>query len=380
MPTKSKPAPTRRSIPIIDLGGEYLALKKKIDAAISRVLASGSYILGEETQRLEADIAAYCGVRHGIGVNSGTDAILIALRALDIGPGDEVIVPSMTFIATAEPVVQLGGKPVFADIDSNTYNIDPARVESAITPRTKAIIAVHLYGQPADLKALTAIADAKGIPLIEDMAQALGAEYNGKKVGGFGRMACISFYPTKNLGAYGDAGMVLTSDDALARRLRGLRNHGAQIKYHHDENGYNTRLDEVQAAILRVKLPLLDAWNKKRMELAQVYSRTLADTPVRLPQAAPGGKHIFHLYSICTPQRDALQTWLSEQGISSATHYPKPLHLQTAFKSLGGKPGDYPNGERLARETLSLPLYPQLTSKDIASVSAAVTNFFQHAR
>jgi dTDP-4-amino-4,6-dideoxygalactose transaminase len=376
MPARHKTAASLAPIPIIDLGGEYLSLKKQIDAAVARVLQSGSYVLGEETRLFEHEIASYGGVKHAIGVNSGTDAILLALRALNIGPGDEVIVPAMTFIATAEPIVQLGATPVFADIDSKTYNLDPHQVQTKITRKTKAIIAVHLYGQPADMDSLLLLAKSQNIPLIEDMAQALGASYKGKKVGSFGAMACLSFYPTKNLGACGDAGMVLTSDDALARRLRGLRNHGAQVKYHHDEIGYNSRLDEIQAAILRIKLPLLDGWNKKRMELAHLYSKSLSNAPVQHPQAAPEGKHIFHLYSICTPQRDALQTWLGQQGISSATHYPKPLHLQTAFKVLGGKPGDYPQSERLAKETLSLPLYPTLSPKDILRVVLAVRSFF----
>jgi dTDP-4-amino-4,6-dideoxygalactose transaminase len=373
---KAKPARAGAPIPLINLIEEYRSLKKKIDAAVIRVLSSGSYVLGEEARRLEDEVAAYCSARFGIGVNSGTDAILLALRALDIGPGDEVLVPAMTFIATAEPVVQLGATPVFVDIEPTTYTIDPKHAQSKITSRTKALIAVHLYGQPADMDALSAIAAKHDLPIIEDMAQAIGAEWRGRRVGGLGRMACLSFYPTKNLGAYGDAGMILTSDESLAFRLRRLRNHGARVKYDHEESGYNSRLDELQAAVLRIKLTQLDRWNQKRTQWAEDYDRLLKDLPLRLPYRGSERKHVFHLYSVCTPVRDALNAFLHENGIHSAMHYPKPLHLQTAFKYLAGKPGDYPHSERLARETLSLPLYPQLSKYDIRRVAETIERFF----
>ena len=374
---KTKTRTKQKPVPVIDLGGEYLSIKKKIDAAVTRVLASGSYILGEETKRFEEELARYCEASFAVGVNSGTDAILLALRALDIGPGDEVIVPAMTFIATAEPVVMLGAKPVFVDIDPQTYTIDPRQVEESLSEHTKAIIAVHLYGQPADMEALADIANANQIPLIEDMAQAIGSGFSGKRVGGIGTLACVSFFPTKNLGAYGDGGAVLTSDDTLAFRLRILRNHGAKVKYDHEELGYNTRLDEVQSAILRIKLDYLDRWNLSRIKLAHEYSRQLSKLPVHTPTCASNRTHVYHLYSVRTAKRDELRAYLQEQGIQTGMHYPKPLHLQTAFKSLGGKPGDHPHSERLAKETVSLPLYPQLTKPALHRVVETVESFFK---
>lgn len=374
---KSKTVSRQKPIPVIDLAADYRALKSKIDAAVGRVLASGSYILGEETRHLEEALAVYCGTRHAVAMNSGTDAIHLALRALGVGPGDEVILPAMTFIATAEPVAQLGARPVFADIDSRTYTLDPAAIEKKISPRTKAIIAVHLYGQPAEIDALQALAANHRIPLIEDMAQAIGSDYKGKKVGGFGTLACLSFYPTKNLGAAGDGGMVLTSDENLAFRLRRLRNHGARVKYDHEELGYNSRLDELQAAILRVKLSSLERWNQKRIALAKEYTAALRALPLQLPYSANDRKHVFHLFSVCTPHRDALHGFLKDHQIHSGIHYPKPLHLQAVFKSLGGKPGDFPNSERLANETLSLPLHPHLRRNEIQRVAGAVRDFFK---
>jgi dTDP-4-amino-4,6-dideoxygalactose transaminase len=270
----------------------------------------------------------------------------------------------------------LGAQPVFVDIDPKSYTLDPRQVEEKITGNTKAIIAVHLYGQAADMEALADIAIANEIPLIEDMAQAIGARFQGKRVGGLGSLACLSFYPTKNLGAYGDAGAILTSDESLAFELRRLRNHGARVKYDHEVLGYNSRLDEVQAAILRIKLTQLEKWNQKRIELAQEYNRLLAKLPVHTPICAPMRKHVYHLYSICTPKRDALRAFLQEQGIQSGMHYPKPLHLQPVFKEFGGKMGDFPHSERLAQETLSLPLYPQMSKKDVHRVVEAIDKFF----
>jgi dTDP-4-amino-4,6-dideoxygalactose transaminase len=296
---------------------------------------------------------------------------------LGIGPGDEVIVPAMTFIASAEPVALLGARPVFVDIDPQTYTLDPQKVATRINSRTKALIVVHLYGQPANVDALLEMAEHHKIALIEDMAQALGSAWRGKKVGGFGKIACLSFYPTKNLGAIGDAGMILTSDLALAGHARRLRNHGAALKYEHDEAGYNSRLDELQAAILRVKLPWLDRWNRSRIQGATEYNRLLQGLPITLPYAAPLAKHIYHLYTICTPRRDALAAYLQDQGIHSAVHYPKPLHLQKAFQSLGGRIGEFPCAERLSRETLSLPLHPHMTSQDIKRVAQAVKEFYK---
>lgn len=369
---------TRRTVPIIDLGKEYLSLQKEIDAALHRVLISGSYILGSETDHFEKELAAYCGVSHAVGVNSGTDALMMAYRALNLRPGDEIIMPAMSFIATVEPAILLGVKPVFVDIDPISLTLKASEVRAKITAKTKAVVAVHLYGQCADMDELMRICDEKKLSLVEDMAQAIGSAYKGRKAGAFGRLACLSFFPTKNLGAFGDAGAVLTSSPELAERLKSLRNHGAKIKYHHDEVGYNSRLDEVQSAILRVKLPHLDSWNKKRREFAAHYDRLLSDLPIERPQQADDRMHIYHLYSIQTPKRDALKVFLEKEGISTGLHYPKPLHLQEALKSFGGKTGDFPVSEKLAQQTLSLPLYPFMTADDVAYVSEAIKRFFQN--
>lgn len=365
------------NIPIIDLGKEYLSLKPEIARAIERVLAGGSYILGQETQEFEKELAAYCGVKHAIGVNSGTDAIHLALRTLEIGPGDDVILPAMSFIATAEPIVLLGARPVFVDIDPRTYTLDPEKVKQKITPKTKAIIAVHLYGQPADMETLSKISVQARVPLIEDMAQAIGAEQGGKRAGGFGVLACLSFFPTKNLGACGDGGAVLTSSHELAERLRQLRNHGAKIKYHHEAIGYNSRLDEIQSAILRIKLKHLEAWNDQRQKLAIVYSQELSNLPLTLPFEAKERKHVYHLYSIQTPQRDSLRDYLAKKRIATGLHYPTPLHLQPALKFLGGKRGDYPRSEQLADQTLSLPLHPHMSIDHVHRVVQSIRTFFK---
>jgi dTDP-4-amino-4,6-dideoxygalactose transaminase len=374
-PSSSLP-PTQ--IPIIDLAAEYQSLRAPIQEALERVLASGLFILGRETQYFEQELAAYNQVTFAIGVNSGTDAILLALRALGIGPGDEVIVPAMSFIATVEPIVLLGARPVFADIDPVTYNIDAAQAAKKVTAKTKALIAVHLYGQPADMDALVSLTRTHKIALVEDMAQAISAEFDGKKVGTFGVAACLSFFPTKNLGAYGDGGAVLTSDAQMAQRLCRLREHGAAIKYQHEEVGYNSRLDELQAAILRVKLPYLDRWNHERAELAQKYTALLGDA-VTVPACGPKRKHIYHLYSIQTPRRDGLRQYLSERGIATGLHYPVPLHLQTALRQFGGQKGDYPVAEQLAQRVLSLPLYPQMTLDQLQTVAMSVRDFFRTA-
>lgn len=309
-------------------------------------------------------------------MNSGTDAVLLALRALDIGPGDEVIVPAMTFIATAEPIELLGAKPVFADIDPVTYTISAKEVAKKITKRTRAVMVVHLYGQPADLTEILQVTQKHRVPLIEDMAQSLGAEYKKRRVGSFGQLACVSFFPTKNVGAYGDAGAVLTPNPALAERVRRLRSHGAAVKYYHEEVGYNSRLDEIQAAILRVKLKHAVSWNKARGELAERYNQLLAGLPVGLPRIAPDRSHVYHLYSIRVSHRDELRTFLEEKGVVTGLHYPLPLHLQPAFKQWKGKPGDFPESEGLAKETLSLPLYPHLKPQQQKLVADAIRAFF----
>ncbi len=369
-------SPLNQSVLVTDLGKEYGLLREEIDEAVHRVLSSGSYILGPESQAFEKDLAAYCGTGFAVGVNSGTDAILLALRALDIKANDEVIVPAMTFIATAEPVAQLGARPIFVDIDPVSYTMDPSAVRQKLSPRTKAIIAVHLYGQPADLDELSRIAKEAHVPLIEDMAQAIGSEYRGKKVGSFGLMACLSFFPTKNLGACGDGGAVLTSSRDLSERLNSLRGHGAKVKYHHEEVGYNTRLDDLQAAILRVKLKHLDAWNSKRRTFAAAYGTSLTASPLQLPKELPERLHTYHLYAVKAPERDALRSFLDKRQIASGLHYPLPLHLQPAFAYLGEKAGAYPESEALADNMVSLPLYPHMGAGDVAAVAAAINEFY----
>jgi dTDP-4-amino-4,6-dideoxygalactose transaminase len=364
------------NVPIVDLGREYREIRRQLDPVLRRIFTSGGYILGQEGEAFEKELARYCGVGFAVGVNSGTDAILIALMALGIGPGDEVLVPAMTFIATAEPVALLGARPVFVDIENPSYGMDPKLLEQRLTPRTKAIIAVHLYGQPASLDPLIRLAANRNIPLVEDMAQAIGSTYKGKMVGSFGRISCVSFFPTKNLGACGDGGAVLTSDPALHERVRALRNHGAKIKYHHDFVGLNSRLDEIQAAVLRLKLARLNIWNEKRAKWAKAYNVAFKDLPVKLPETAPERKHIYHLYSIRSTRRDELKSFLEKNGIPSGLHYPAPLHLQPAFASWGGRAGDFPESEALAAETLSLPLFPHMTAREHRQVVKAVRSFF----
>ena len=369
------PSPSKRTVPIIDLGQEYEAIKKDLTPLLETILRSGSYVLGPELVRFEKDLSQYLGVRHAIGVNSGTDAVGLALKALDIGPGDEVILPAMSFFASVEPIIHLGAKPVFVDIDPVSYGIHVAAISPKITSRTKAILAVHLYGHPADLKGLSQLAKEKKIPLIEDMAQAIGSSYDGKKAGSWGDMACLSFYPTKNLGACGDAGAVLTSSDLLAERIRSLRNHGARVKYHHEEAAYNSRLDEIQAAILRLKLKYLEEWTEKRRTLAVQYHSALSALPIDLPREVPGYRHVFHLYSIQSDRRDDLKVYLGDQGIATGLHYPIPLPLLPALKSLGHQDNDFPVSESLARRTLSLPLYPFMRSEDVLYVAESVSRF-----
>jgi len=366
-----------RPVPITDLGLEYDAIKAELVPLLQKILRSGSYVLGPEVGQFEKELAAYLGVKHAVGVNSGTDAILIALRALDVGAGDEVILPAMSFFATVEPIILLGARPVFVDIDPVSYAIDPVAAAARITSRTKAIMAVHLYGLPADLPALSTLAAKHHIPLVEDMAQAIGAACGSKKAGAWGEMACLSFYPTKNLGACGDAGAVLTSSDTLAERVKSLRNHGAKVKYHHEEVAYNSRLDEIQAAVLRLKLRRLEAWNEKRRTLAHEYTARLQGLPVTLPIEVPERHHVFHLYSIATERRDELKAFLQKQGISTGLHYPIPLHLLPALKTLAHREGDFPVSEKLARQTISLPLYPFMSVQDVRDVADAVRQFFQ---
>ncbi len=366
------------TIPPLDLRAEYEEIRGEIDAAVARVLGSGSFVLGGEGEALEAELAAYCGVRHGVAVASGTDALHLALRAAGIGAGDEVILPAFTFIATAEAVSTLGATPVFCDVDPRTFTLDPKRAEEAITARTRALLPVHLYGLPADLEALGALVARHGLALIEDAAQAIGAERGGRRAGSVGLAGCLSFYPTKNLGAYGDAGMVVTNDGALAARVRQLRNHGSRGRYHHEEVGFNSRLDELQAAVLRVKLRHLDRWTERRRQIAAAYTAGLADTPLTPPAEPAGCRHVYHQYTVRAPERDCLHEALNAAGIRSMIYYPVPLHRQPAYAALGYGEGGLPESERAAREVLSLPCYPQLTDEQVARVTAVLRETVRH--
>jgi dTDP-4-amino-4,6-dideoxygalactose transaminase len=326
---------------------------------------------------LEEEIAARCGARFGIGVNSGSDALTLALRALEIGPDDEVITTPFTYIAPAEAIYQVGARIVFADIDPRTFNLNPAEVQRKVTPRTKAIIPVHLFGQAAPMRELKALSASREIHLIEDCAQTIGAEYFGQPVGGLGQLGCFSFYPTKNLGAMGDGGMVVTSDEALAKRLRMLRMHGIERRYIHELHGYNSRLDELQAAILRVKLKHLAIWNARRVEIAAQYAAGLAQLPLQLPQTAPGNAHVYHVFAVLTERRDALQQFLANRGVPTLIYYPEPLHLQRVYADLGGRAGDYPVAENVARSILPLPMHSELSTEQVDYVIARVKEFFQ---
>jgi len=349
-------------IPLVDLKAQYATIKKEIDAAITRVLESCSFVGGNELERFEERFAAFCEAKHSIGVGNGTDALFLALRALGIGPGDEVIVPAFTFIATAEAVSATGARPVFADVDEETATLDPEALKAAITARTAAIIPVHLYGRAAAMEPILEIAQQHGLAVIEDAAQAHGARYQGRRVGSFGVAACFSFYPGKNLGCYGDGGAVVTNDEALARKVRMLRDHGRVQKYVHEMEGYNSRLDNIQAAVLNVKLDHLEEWNRKREKIAGKYRDLLTDLPeVELLAPAQPFEHVYHLFVIRIKSRDDLKQKMVEKGVGVGIHYPLPLHLQPAYRKQGYGEGDFPISERLAREVLSLPIYPELT-------------------
>ncbi len=361
------------TIPLLDLRAQFATIFDEICGAIDDVLRAQQFILGPQLAALEQELASYCGRRFAVGVASGTDALFLALRLCGVGRDDEVILPAFTFVATAGPVSALGARPVFADIDPATFNLDPARLESRITSRTRAIIAVHLYGLPADMDPIAQLAAARGLAVIEDNAQAIGASYNGRKTGSLGSLGCLSFYPTKNLGAYGDAGMVLTDSPETAARLRALRDHGQSRKYISEEQGWNSRLDEIQAAVLRVKLRHLDDWKAARQAHAAQYNTLLSHLPgVITPQVPPGAEHVYHQYTVRLPRRDPVKQFLAERGISSAVYYPVPLHLQPLFAGLGYKRGDLPEAERAAEEVLSLPMYPELTSVQIERVAEAI--------
>ena len=364
------------NVPFLNLVAQYESLKSELLPVVEKTLASGHYVLGPNVSALEQEIAAYTGTRFGAGVNSGSDALTLALRALDIGPGDEVITSAFTYIAPAESIHQVGAKIVFADIHPRTWNIDPEDVAKKITGKTKAIIPVHLFGQAAPLDELFALTKPRGIHIIEDCAQAIGATYKGQPVGSFGAMGCFSFYPTKNLGADGDGGMVVTNDEALAKKLKMLRVHGIERRYYHDLHGYNSRLDELQAAILRVKLPHLKRWNARRAEVARYYTQNLEHLPLEFPVTAKENNHVFHVYALLTDRRDALQEFLADKGVPTLIYYPLPLHLQKVYEKLGWKEGDFPVAEKISKLILPLPMYPELTKEHLDQVVGAILGFF----
>lgn len=358
-------------IPFLDLKAPYLELKQELDVAIARVVGSGWFIGGPEVERFEADYATYCGSTYAIGVANGLDALSLALRAMDVGPGDEIIVPSNTYIATWLAVSQCGATPVPVEPDVRTYNIDPARIEAAITPRTKVILPVHLYGQPADIDPILAIARKHGLRVLEDGAQAHGARYKGQRLGAHGDAVAWSFYPGKNLGAMGDGGAVTTNDAQLADRLRVLRNYGSRVKYVNEVQGYNSRLDPLQAAILSVKLAHLDAWNARRSAVAAQYAQGLAGCGLTLPYVPHWAEPAWHLYVVRFLQRDALQKSLADVGVNTLIHYPVAPHLQNAYIDLGCGKGTFPIAEQIHGEVLSLPMFPSMTMEQASQVIVA---------
>jgi dTDP-4-amino-4,6-dideoxygalactose transaminase len=364
-------------IPMVDLKLQYQRHKAEIDAAMQEAAAAARYILGPNVKALEADLAGYCECRHAAGVANGTDALHLALRALRVGPGDEVITTPFTFVATTEAIGIVGARPVFVDIVPDTFNIDPAAVAAAVTPRTKALLPVHLYGQPADMDPILTTARRHGLFVVEDAAQAIGATYRGKKVGSLGDIGCLSFFPSKNLGAFGDGGMCVSNDEALYGRVEMLRRHGGKVKYHHSELGLNSRLDELQAAILRVKFRHLESWTEARRALAYRYNELLKDVPgVTTPKEMPGVRAVYHQYTIRVPDRDRVQARLREAGVETMVYYPVPLHLQEVHAEFGYATGAFPHAEEAAKTCLSLPLYPELTDelqdRVVAAVKAAV--------
>jgi dTDP-4-amino-4,6-dideoxygalactose transaminase len=368
-------------VPLLDLSEQNSGLRAEIEAALGRVLDTNAFILGGEVADLERELAEYCGVKHAIGCASGSDAILLALMALDVGPGDDVITTPYSFFATVSSITRLGATPVFVDIDPVTYNIDVEQVESKITAHTKAIEPVHLYGQCANMADLTEIAERHGIPIVEDAAQAIGAEENQRSSGSIGAIGCFSFYPSKNLGGMGDGGFVTTNDDALARKLRALRVHGSEEKYYHQYVGLNSRLDGFQGAVLRVKLPHLDGWTHHRRQNAERYRTLFTDRGVTeqlsLPVERSNCKHIYNQYVIRVPnRRDELRTFLTDRGIGTDIYYPVPLHLQECFAYLGYTAGDMPESEKAAAETLALPIYPELRPEQQEYVADTIADFF----
>ena len=359
-------------IPLVDLRAQYLSIKPDIDAAIARVMETGQFVLGDEVEAFEREFAHYSGAADGIALNSGTSALHLALLAAGVKAGDEVITVPFTFVATVAAIGYIGARAVFVDIDPATFTMDVTQLEAAITPRTRAIVPVHLYGQAADMDPILSIARQHGLIVVEDACQAHGASYKGRPVGSLGDAACFSFYPGKNLGAYGEGGAVVTNNRAMAREVRMLRDWGQDRKYHHVMKGYNFRMDGIQGAILRVKLRHLESWTRARQAHARAYGRLLADAGVTAPAEAPYARHVYHVYAVRTTDRAALQRTLQANGVGSGIHYPVPVHLQPAYADLGYGRGDFPESERAANEVLSLPMYPELSHTTVEQVAAAI--------
>lgn len=375
------PTAEQRKIPLLDLKAQYRTIRDQVLAALTRVADSQQFILGEEVSTLEAEMAAYCGVPYAIGCGSGSDALLLALMALGIGPGDQVLTAPYTFFATVSAITRLGAVPVFADVKPDTFNLDPEQVSRALSshPAVRVMMPVHLFGACADMDPLQSLARAKGIFIVEDAAQAIGAEYKGQHAGGIGDIGCFSFFPTKNLGGFGEGGMLTTKDDALADKLKALRVHGAREKYDHEWIGINSRLDALQAAVLRVKLQYLDFWTERRRQNADLYRQFISDLdiPVRAPQAnSYQTRHIYNQFVIRAERRNELQAYLRAQGIGTEVYYPVPMHLQKCFAGLGYEAGDFPVSERLANESLALPIYPELRAEEIEYICRTIKSFY----
>ncbi|GEC91581.1 DegT/DnrJ/EryC1/StrS family aminotransferase [Brevibacillus brevis] len=368
---------TTHKVPLLDLVKQYRSIEAEIKAAVDDVLSSGNYIMGKHVADFEQKMADYCNVKCAIGVANGTDALLLVLDALGIGPGDEVITTPFTFFASAEVVSQLGAKPVFIDIDPKTYNFDVSKLEAAITPNTKAIIPVHIFGQPVDMDEVLALAKKYNLYVVEDACQAIGSKYKEQEIGSLGVAGCFSFFPTKNLGGYGDGGMIVTNDEELAKKIKILRAHGSNPKYYHSMIGYNSRLDSLQAAMLNVKLAYIDQWNAARRQKAAVYNEALKDLPIQVPFEKENRYAVYHLYIIQTDLRDELMAFLQEKGISSGVYYPVPLHLQEVYKDLGYDRESLIESEKAAKGTMALPLYPEMTEEEQQYVISVVREFFE---
>ena len=366
-------------VPLVELVRQYKEISVDIDAGIKAVLGKGVFILGENVAKFEEETANYCGTKYAVAVANGTDALELSLKALGIGEGDEVITAPFTFIATTEAICVNGATPVLVDIENDTYNIDPSLIEAKITKKTKAMIPVHLFGHPCDIDSVMTIAKRHNLKVIEDCAQAIGAEFNSKRVGGFGDIGCFSFFPSKNLGCYGDGGMVITDDKTLADKIRMLRVHGQSDKYRHEVEGRNSRLDELQAAILRVKIKHLDRWNDARRRNAQLYNSFFKDlglnSRLKTPTERQRCRHVYNIYNIRTKNRDGLRDFLTSKQVSTAVYYPIPLHLQKVYDSLGYKKGDFPNSESASLEVLALPIFPELKEEEIKFVASSISDF-----